>query len=209
MERSSGITRRDMLKKGTLVGAVVWATPVIQTVGISRAMAAEPSPGDEQLIFFDDFSQEGPPQLNYRNFQNWNVSDGSVDLLDPDNVSQFGIPNGLSSTNFVDLDGSTGNAGTMTTTQEFDLGPGTYRLSFALAGNHRNAAGETVTLLIGNGTILVGPLSFTRDENDAFTVSEVTFSGGSPGTMGRIVFNHGGGDNIGLLLDFVQLERLT
>lgn len=40
-----GITRRDLLRKGAVLGgAVVWVTPVVQTVGMGRAFAANPSP---------------------------------------------------------------------------------------------------------------------------------------------------------------------
>ena len=41
----SGISRRDAIKKGAIVGgAVVWATPVIQAIGITPAGAQIPSP---------------------------------------------------------------------------------------------------------------------------------------------------------------------
>lgn len=41
----SGISRRDAIKKGAIVGgAVVWATPVIQAIGINPAGAQTPSP---------------------------------------------------------------------------------------------------------------------------------------------------------------------
>ena len=40
-----GITRRDLLKKGAaLGGAVVWVTPIVQSVGMGRAFAQAPSP---------------------------------------------------------------------------------------------------------------------------------------------------------------------
>jgi len=38
------ITRREMLKRGAVVGgSVLWATPVVQTLGMGRAFAATPS----------------------------------------------------------------------------------------------------------------------------------------------------------------------
>jgi hypothetical protein len=43
-QQQSGITRREMLKRGAIFGgAVVWATPVVQTVGMRRALAQAPS----------------------------------------------------------------------------------------------------------------------------------------------------------------------
>lgn len=44
-EGPTGISRREALKRGAILGgAVVWATPVVQTVGMSRAFASTPSP---------------------------------------------------------------------------------------------------------------------------------------------------------------------
>lgn len=40
-----GITRRDALKRGAaLTGALAWATPIIQVVGMRPALAHTPSP---------------------------------------------------------------------------------------------------------------------------------------------------------------------
>jgi hypothetical protein len=45
MGDSAGISRRDMLKRGAaLGGAVVWATPVVQVIGMSPALATTASP---------------------------------------------------------------------------------------------------------------------------------------------------------------------
>lgn len=42
---SQGISRRDLLKKGAVLGgAVVWTTPVVQTMGMGRAFASTTSP---------------------------------------------------------------------------------------------------------------------------------------------------------------------
>lgn len=39
-----GLTRRQALKRGAAVsGALLWATPAIQTIGMSKALAATPS----------------------------------------------------------------------------------------------------------------------------------------------------------------------
>ena len=41
----SHITRRELLKRGALTSAaVVWATPVVQTIGMSKALAQDASP---------------------------------------------------------------------------------------------------------------------------------------------------------------------
>jgi hypothetical protein len=42
---NQGITRRDILKKGAVLGgAVVWVTPIVQSVGMGRAFAQAVSP---------------------------------------------------------------------------------------------------------------------------------------------------------------------
>ncbi len=44
MSEMGGLTRRDVLRRGAaLGGAVLWATPTVQTLGMGRAFAAEPS----------------------------------------------------------------------------------------------------------------------------------------------------------------------
>lgn len=44
-DTSTGISRRDLLKRGAaLGGAVMWATPVVQTLGMGRAFAQTASP---------------------------------------------------------------------------------------------------------------------------------------------------------------------
>ena len=43
---NSGLSRRELLRRGILLGGTVaWVTPVVQAVGMSAAMAAPPSPG--------------------------------------------------------------------------------------------------------------------------------------------------------------------
>lgn len=45
----SGLSRREALKKGAIAGgAIMWATPVIQSVGLSGALAQQPSPRPPQ-----------------------------------------------------------------------------------------------------------------------------------------------------------------
>lgn len=43
-QHNDGVTRRDLIKKGALLGGtVMWVTPAVQTVGMSRALAQTPS----------------------------------------------------------------------------------------------------------------------------------------------------------------------
>jgi hypothetical protein len=44
-EQAGGITRRQALKRGALLGgALAWATPVVQVIGMRPAFAQVPSP---------------------------------------------------------------------------------------------------------------------------------------------------------------------
>lgn len=55
---------------------------------------------------------------------------------------------------------------------------------------------------------VVGPMPHSRAQNDPFSTEVVNFSVGSS-TSAKISFYRAGGDNLGLLLDFVELEKLT
>jgi hypothetical protein len=56
-EVAGSITRRQALRRGTaLGGAVLWATPVVQILGMSPALAqaASPNPPDDDDVRGDD-----------------------------------------------------------------------------------------------------------------------------------------------------------
>lgn len=142
------------------------------------------------VVFSDNFNAESQG-LNYTGFSNWTVSGGTVDVIGT-SFFQF-LPTTYG--NYVDLDGSTGNAGILSTTQSFAAG--TYTLSFILAGNHRNAANESVTVSLGDFSQTISGLG-----QSAITAQTITFTT----TGGQLKFDHAGGDNIGLLLDNVQLS---
>ena len=79
---------------------------------LSSIPAAKAAP-----IFQENFEAEGPVALNYNSFSQFTVTDGTVDL----------IGNGFfdfypSQGRYVDLDGSTYNAGVLATTNSFAAG---------------------------------------------------------------------------------------
>ena len=50
-EQTGGITRRQALKKGALLGgALAWATPVVQVIGMQPALAQTVSPGCQVAV---------------------------------------------------------------------------------------------------------------------------------------------------------------
>jgi hypothetical protein len=101
---------------------------------------------------------------------------------------------------YIDLDGSTGQAGTMETKLSF--GPGTYNLSFDLVGNQRGATPQPVTV-----SMALGAYSevFTIPADAPFTTYQRTVVVSSPGTLS---FSSAGGSYVGTLLDNVQLEAV-
>jgi hypothetical protein len=155
--------------------------------------------GHATLLFEDDFNSEngGVGALNYAGFSKWTVSDGTVDLIG-NGYFDFQPGYGL----YVDMDGSTRNAGKMTST-EINLSPGSYTLSFDLAGNYRNAELEEVTVQVAMGNLFGGTYSLTQDT--PFTTFTEVITVGSDQWV-KISFEGSGGDNIGMLLDNVKLE---
>ena len=84
---TQGITRRDLLKKGAaLGGAVVWVTPIVQSVGMGRAFAQTPSPCTPGIsyIAMNIKCFEGGIDVFYfikweqGNMDEWEVEPGSV-----------------------------------------------------------------------------------------------------------------------------------
>lgn len=157
----------------------------------TQAMAAT-------VVFSDDFNAAngGVGVLNYNGFAQWTVSGGTVDLIG-NGYFDFLPGNGL----YVDMDGSTGNAGKMTSVN-IALASGLYELSFDLAGNHRNGAQETVIVEVNLGSLLSE--NFSLAMNDPFTTFTRQFSVAVP-TIVNLSFEGVGGDNIGMLLDNVAV----
>jgi hypothetical protein len=150
------------------------------------------------VIFSDNFNTEngGNWALNYYGFANWNITQGSVDLIGGSSVwNWFSASNGL----YVDLDGSTpGPAGTMTSKILFPAG--NYIFSFDLAGSQRSGYDNGNTVDVSFGSYVT---SITKNTFDPFTTYNVGVTvplGGS-----TIVFQNQGGDYVGALLDNVKV----
>ncbi len=151
-------------------------------------------------IFQDNFDSEGTvgvSVLNYVGFSNWTVPNGTVDLIaDP---NQWGIDCAGGTGKCVDLDGSTGNAGTLNS-RAFTLSAGTYSLIFDISGNQRGGSNDSMVVTFGG--LLSETFELTASETwqtiiRGFTVTEETTD--------FISFKHNGGDNIGIMLDNVSV----
>ena len=152
-------------------------------------------------IFDDDFDSEngGNYQLNYTGFDNWVVSDGSVDLIGEGSPYDYQPGHGL----YVDMDGSSNDAGLMTSSIALD--PGQYLLSFELAGNHRNNDNESVAVLVELGSLV--SQTYSLNQNDPFTLYENYFTVDSVTTV-SLSFEGAGSDNVGMLLDNVKIQAV-
>jgi len=112
---------------------------------------------------------------------------------------------------FVDLDGTTGQNGTLTSKQNFVFENGKlYTLSFSLAASP-NISASTVYVQVGSGALLNETITrYTQVlYGDAiFADYSYTFSGN--GTSGHLSFTDGGsGINTGMYLDNVKLDVIT
>lgn len=137
-------------------------------------------------LFSDDFQGESSSGLNYTNFVNWDVSEGTVDLL-----SSGGNPGA-----WVDLDGSSSNSGRFETKSSFNFSAGTiYTLSFdyQTTGNSNTADVSVGTATFQVGTSTGGWQSFSN-----------TFSFASD-TSAKLAFQDLGNDNVGLGIDNVRI----
>lgn len=152
------------------------------------------------VIFQDDFNAEagaeGASALNYTSFSNWTVSEGTVDVVASGDYS-IGCAGGDGKC--VDLDGSTGNAGILRSIA-LTLNPGTYTLSFDISGNQRGHADDSMVVTLGGFL----DETFTLSASDPWQtiIRNITVTAE---TTDYLVFNHDGGDNIGILLDNVSL----
>ena len=152
------------------------------------------------VIFQDNFDAEGvsgSSVLNYNSFDKWTVEEGTVDLIaDP---NQWGIDCVGGTGKCVDLDGSTGNAGTLKSIA-FTLNPGTYTLSFDISGNQRGSSNDTMLVTLGG--FLNESFTLAATAPWQTIIRDITVS---TQTTDSIIFNHDGGDNIGIILDNVSL----
>lgn len=165
------------------------------SAALAVAASAQAAP-----VFSANFDGEngGATALNYTGFSNFTVADGTVDLIGTPNG--FGIACAGGAGACVDLDGSTGNAGALTSTP-LNLAAGSYTLSFDLSGNQRGGSSDTVEISLGS---LFGT-SITLAPGEAFQSFTYNFDVAAD-TIASLIFQNLGGDNIGAILDNVALD---
>ena len=187
------MNRSIILQSLNKIGIALTALTAIGFATTNSAIAASVT-----TILQDSFDQENSTALNYDHFANWNVINGSVDLIG-NGFFDLLLPNGL----YVDLDGSTRQAGTLQSKTTFNFQAGdTLNLSFQLAGNRRNNLTDSVTVSLGN----LFSETFLLPGNQAFTNFTRSFAV-TNATNATLDFKGIGADNVGLLLDNVTLTK--
>lgn len=168
---------------------------------VALALSLLPATGQAATIFFEDFDAEngGIAALDYGAFANFGVSDGTVDLIG-NGVNDLLPGNGL----YVDLDGSTNDAGVLTSTP-LALGAGAYSLFFDIAGTQRREIDTALIEVFGGLSPNYVSLQLTLGADFPFTWFSLSFNLAAADTV-QIRFSNNGGDNVGLLVDNVGLE---
>lgn len=169
-------------------------------VALVLLLAVGAAPASADTLFFDNFDGEHGSAgiLNYTGFANFSVSDGTVDLIG-NGYFDFLPGNGL----YVDLDGSTNNAGVMLS-HPIALIAGYYEFSFDLAGNRRNYAEDIVDITVFRDSVAMGMMTAYLTSTMGFGAHAIGFHFQTPGVF-TFSFANQGGDNVGALLDNVKL----
>ena len=81
-----GITRRDLLKKGAILGgAVVWVTPIVQSVGMGRAFAQTTSPCTPPISYIAmNVICVPPAPITGAFFIKWEADEGEFGEFEPE-----------------------------------------------------------------------------------------------------------------------------
>lgn len=144
-------------------------------------------------VFSDNFNTD-TIGLNKTTFNGgWTLASGTVDLIGP---GLFDLLPGNG--NYVDLDGSSGLSGTFD--NQIPLAALTnYTLSFDLAGSQR-VDSNTVNVIFGTTS-----QSYMLASSDPFSTYMLSLTTNGAANY-QIFFNNIGGDNIGALLDNVNVS---
>jgi hypothetical protein len=186
------------------------------------------SPLSAQTLLTDNFNAENggaASVLNYASFANWNVT-GAVDLI---KTPDFGIPCAGGSGMCVDMSGSQGVAGTLTSKLTYSFAANDLiRLSIDVSGNARTSATDSFTaaLLLSSGTnayvaTSTGMLSSSAfiganlvrstvnvAGNAAMQTGTLEFRAATAGTV-TIQLSTTAANNIGPILDNVSLVNVS
>lgn len=189
-----GNTSRPDKRRKSFVPVLVIS--LVATLSLAAPMAADA----QTVLLQDNFDSEngGVGTEIYNRFSNWDVPDGSVDLIG-NGLYDFYPGNGL----YVDLDGL--SSGRMVSKDTFSLSEGTCELSFKLGGSTR---GDTNSVDVFLGDVFAE--GFTLASDEPLEVVTRTFDVSSDRSA-KLVFDHtrSGDNTYGLILDDVALTCET
>lgn len=179
---------------------------------VAALLAAAPV-AQAGVLFSDNFDSQGNANaLSFNGFTNWTVTDGSVDYIR--SGVQYGIHCVGKIGGCVDLDGTTMNAGVMSSRTVYNLLAGsTYLFSLDLSGNQVRDERNTVNF----GFALAGDLgsflayeAVTLSKTNPFGTYTVAYTPGTNVSARLVIGNSAGangfGDNVGLIADNARLE---
>jgi hypothetical protein len=195
-----------MMNKNVIRGAA--ASLIVACGAIAPAQAAT-------VPFFDDFSSIGSTVLSVPP-SGWTTNvPASTDTVDSIKSGDWSIRCLGGSGGCVDLDGTDGGAGLLSTGDFLLQAGGSYLLSAYVSGNQRNGSAETLTFGFtdATGTSILASDTFNILAVDAgqdsdFNLYTVLFVVGATDTTARIFFQNGGNDNEGAILDNVRLAAV-
>jgi hypothetical protein len=161
---------------------------------VIAGLMAGASAAQAVTVFSDDFNAD-TNGLNATVFVGgWTVANGTVDIIGAPPPFFDLIPgNG----HYIDLDGSSSNAGEFSKALSLTGGV-TYTASFQLAGSHR---GDTNIVDVSFGSALG---TYTLASPDPLGTQTLVFTPGASGIF-SLTFANRGGDNLGALLDNVEV----
>ena len=155
------------------------------------------------VLLQDNFNTDSAASvLNFNTLNNWTVSNGAIDYI---RNGGFGI-SCFGAGGCVDLDGSTGDGGRMTSKSVFNLlSSETYWFSLDVSGNQRNGAADSFVFgILGIGFDSPSPLN----ANAPFSTYIWEVSGVSL-TAAQLYVETSSADNVGVIVDNVLFECLT
>lgn len=159
----------------------------------TRLLCREP----RAAVFADNFDDDAL-QLNQTTFLGgWAVAGGSLDLIGAGGAFDLIPGHGR----YIDLDGSTGNAGVFAKLLNLTGGV-TYQASFDLAGNQRGGADDIVDVSFGTTSG-----SYTLAAADPLSGYLLAFTPAASASY-VLSFANRGGDNVGALLDNVLVSAV-
>lgn len=162
---------------------------------ILSALLAATSLAQANPIFSDNFDKDAL-RLNQATFlTGWQVAGGTVDLIGA--IGFYDLMPGHG--RYVDLDGSSHQAGILSRTWELLAGV-TYSANFFLAGNHRKGGDERVEVSFGEQriTLVIG-------QDQRFAQTSLLWTPSATGKY-TLSFHNLSNDNLGALLDDISLN---